>query len=119
MRNANINTSVLNPVILISQPFTFLGRLSMRAFWVFTFITVLSLFLISVFQLNKYIEESYLVQNYEKEVEGLNQENKLLEIKSSQVNSFVNIDDFIKSKSFEKTAKIEYIKVLEGTALAK
>lgn len=72
-----------------------------------------------VFQLNARTQEVYLLQQYEKQLNELTQENKLLEINFSKTNSLNNIGDLAQNQLFEKTTKIEYIRVLETTALAK
>lgn len=90
-----------------------------KTFAILIFSILLSLLIISIFQLNAYTGDFYLIQNYEKKLVQLNQENKILEISFSQANSLKNIGSYVQSQIFEKAEEVEYIRILEGTALAK
>lgn len=72
-----------------------------------------------VFQLNARTKEVYLLEQYQNQLSTLTQENKLLEINFSKTNSLNSIGDLAQNQLFEKTNKIEYIRILETTALAK
>jgi len=78
---------------------------------------MLFLIILCVFQLNTYTKELYLIKNYEKQLTQLTQEKGILEINFSRINSLNNIDKYV--QNFEKADRIEYIRVLGGTALAK
>ena len=80
---------------------------------------LVSLFAISILQVNAYTRELYLLQDYEARISQLTEENRYLEINFTKANSLNNIGDFVQNMIFEKADKIEYIKVLETTALAK
>jgi len=94
-------------------------RVNLKILWFFSFLTLLSLFVVCIFQLNAYTKELYSLQNYEKRLDQLTQENKLLEIDFSRANSLANMGGLIQGQAFEKAGKIEYIRILESTALAK
>ncbi|MFH1582411.1 MAG: hypothetical protein ABIA08_01485 [bacterium] len=80
---------------------------------------MLSLLAISIIQVNAYTKEMYTIKSYQKWVAELQGSNKMLEIDLSKANSFNNLGYHIKNQAFVKADKIEYIKVLGGTALAK
>lgn len=86
---------------------------------VLTIFVLLALLVFSVFQINTYTKEIYLIQNYEKKLNQLTQENKILEINFSEVNSLNNISNYVQNKVFEKTNRVDYIRLLESTVLAK
>ncbi len=88
-----------------------------KLFWVFVLLIIFSLLAALVYQINIYTSEIYFIHNSEKEIAQLSQENKILEINLAKANSLLNVESYV--QSFEKTAKMEYVRVLEDTALAK
>ncbi|MDD5746217.1 MAG: hypothetical protein PHO30_03025 [Candidatus Omnitrophica bacterium] len=80
---------------------------------------IFSLLIISVLQVNAYIKEMYLLQDYQQRIGQLTEENKYLEIDFAKADSLKNIGGFVQNMIFEKADKIEYIKVLDTTVLAK
>lgn len=85
---------------------------------IFSGFAVVSLLLfLSVYQLNTYAAEIYFISNSEKKIDRLSQENKILEINLAEANSLGNLGNYV--QNFEKAERIEYIRVLEGTVLAK
>jgi len=73
--------------------------------------------IVFIYQLNAYTSEVYFIQNSEKKISELTQENKTLGINFAEANSLWNIGNYV--QNFEKAGKIEYIRVLESTVLAK
>jgi len=92
---------------------------SMKSWAVILFGILVSLFAISILQVNAYTRELYLLQDYEAKISQLTEENKSLEINFTKANSLNNIGDFVQNMTFVKAENILYIKVLETTALAK
>jgi len=115
MNNAIVSSFPLSIFPIKIGKTTFLSRF----FWLVMFFITISLVAACVFQLNAQTKEIYLLGQYEKQLNQLTQENKVLEINFSQTNSLNNIGDLAQNQVFEKTGKIEYIRVLESTALAK
>ena len=81
------------------------------------FLLTLSLLVTFIYQLNAYTEEIYLISSSEKRISQISQENKILEINLTETNSLRNLNKYV--QNFERAGKIEYLRVLEGTALAK
>lgn len=79
---------------------------------------MLSLLAISIIQVNAYTKEMYTIREYQKQIVALQGSNKMLEIDLSRANSFNNFGYHLENQAFVKADKIEYIKLLEGTALA-
>ena len=92
---------------------------SVKSLAVIMFGILVSLIFISILQVNAYTRELYLLQDYEARISQLTGENRYLEINFTKANSLNNIGGFVQNMIFEKAGKIEYIKVLETTALAK
>lgn len=80
---------------------------------------MLSLLAISIIQVNAYTKEMYIIRDYQSQITSLQGSNKMLEIDLSRANSFNNLGYHLENQAFVKADKIEYIKVLGGTALAK
>lgn len=89
----------------------------LKLFWAFIVLTIFSFSVVSVYQLNAYTAETYANYGYENKIEELSRENKILEINLAKANSLWNIESY--AQGFEKIGKLEYIRVLESTALAK
>ncbi len=108
-----------NNTLVLALPIskTFRLGLNLKIFWIFIVFLIFSLLVVCIFQLNAYTEEFYLIQEYERNLSQLTQENKMLEINFSQADSLKNIGNY--AQIFEKTEKVEYIRVLESTVLAK
>ena len=80
---------------------------------------LLSLIAISIIQVNAYTKEMYTVSEYQKQITELEGNNRMLEIDLSRANSLNNLEGQLENQVFVKADKIDYIKVLGGTALAK
>jgi len=72
-----------------------------------------------IYQTNKEVSERYLVKDYTKRISQFSEENKDLEIRSTESGSLDKIAQLIESTDYEKTEKIHYIKVLNGYVVAK
>ncbi len=93
--------------------------MSLRFFWVLSFILIAGLLTFYIFQLTTLITTGYQIQNYQRKINDLVQGNKLLGINSVGINSLENIDLWAKEMDFEKIDKIYYIKALEHLAVTK
>ncbi|MFH1462302.1 MAG: hypothetical protein ABIG08_01190 [bacterium] len=110
----------MTPSLVSSLPVSIaMPRFSLKLFWVCVFFTFLSLLVLSVVQLNAQTQENYLIFGQERKLIQLIEESKALEINFSQVNSLKEVRDYVQAQVFEKAEKIEYIRVLGSTALAK
>lgn len=106
-----MNTLTLYPPIFIKQLSL---RLSPKIIWFLGFILALVLLVFYIFQVNLMTKEIYSIQNYQRKINDLSRENKILEINLSQQNSLSNIETLARGLNFEKVDKIRYIQVLES-----
>ena len=109
------NTLILNPPII--RNLSLKWKISLKFCWISSLILIISLLVFYIFQLNLLFSQTYLIQNYEKNLEQLSKENATLEINSIQANSLGGIEAQIKELGFEKIENIEYIRVLESTVV--
>lgn len=72
-----------------------------------------------VYQVNAETSERYSIQDHQKKVSELSKENKDLEINLAQVGSLSSIAESIEELNFEKTERIEYIKVVDTLMVIK
>lgn len=98
---------------------TFKSSFDKRAFSVFFLGIIISLFVFLILQINAYTREMYLVQEQEKRMEELGGSNRNLEINVTKATSLNNLGIYLENQFFEKASKIEYVRVLGETALAK
>jgi len=99
------------------KPLSLKLSLNLRLVWILLTLAIFSLLLVSVYQLNAYTAEIYFIRDTEKKIAGLSQENKALEINLAKADSLWKAGEYV--HNFEKAGKIEYIRVLENTALAR
>ncbi len=86
---------------------------------IFAFILTLSLLAVCIYQFNRYTQEVYSIENFQKKIITLTKENKSLEVNFANTNSLENINSFLAEQNFEKVSQADYIYLLQGTALAK
>lgn len=72
-----------------------------------------------VFQVNSQVSERYQIRKYEKKIDKILGENKMLEISAAQTNSLDRIASLVGDKNFEKIDKIDYVKILNGQVVKK
>jgi len=114
-----MNILALNPSVPVIRPLVLKRKFSLKAFWILSFISIISLLIFYIFQVNSMIRETYLIQNYQRKIKELSQENKTLEINFFQANSLSTIESLVKNLNFEKVERIHYIQVLESQVVAK
>jgi len=93
-------------------------KISLKFFWILSLFSIISLLIFYIFQVNAMIGKIYLIQNYQREIKELSQENKALQVNFSQVNSLPAIESLVKNLNFEKAEKIHYIQALESHVVA-
>lgn len=72
-----------------------------------------------VFQANAEISERFLIEEYNKKIQELSKENKVLEIGFAKNGSLDRMKELASSLGLEKVDKIHYIKVVETQVVAK
>ncbi|MBM3251000.1 MAG: hypothetical protein FJZ07_02085 [Candidatus Nealsonbacteria bacterium] len=93
--------------------------MNIKFFWIFSILSITTLFFFYVYQVNVEVSQRYLIQGYNKEIRDVSRENQELEIKRAQINSLDKVVELIKPLSFEKTEKIHYIRILDNQVVAK
>lgn len=91
--------------------------LNLKFVWILALLAIFSLLIVSVYQLNSYTAGIYFINDSEKRIADLSQENKALEINLAKADSLWVAGGY--AQGFEKAGKIEYVRVLENTALAR
>ncbi len=87
--------------------------------WGFAFILTAVLLVGYIFQVTQATEAGFLISNYEKKITGLAQESKILESDFQRTNSLADLETVLSSLSYEKVAKIHYLRVLSTQVVAK
>jgi hypothetical protein len=91
----------------------------LRIFKPAVFVLVVSLFniiavFLLVFQSNFSVKETYQIQNYQKEITRISQENNYLEIELSRLNSLESANLLAGQLDMEKSDKIFYLKAIDN-----
>ncbi|MBU3942482.1 hypothetical protein KKA24_00700 [Patescibacteria group bacterium] len=90
-----------------------------RCFCILGALAVLFLLAFYIYQVNAETSEKYSISNYQERISELSRENNNLEINSAQAGSLSSIAESIKELNFEKTEKIEYIKIMDTQVVIK
>lgn len=92
--------------------------ISLRFFGILSLFLIILLLAFYIFQISDVVSRGYQIQNYQKKLNKLSEETKLLEINSAQINSLGGIEERIQEMGFEKVGKIHYIQILESQIAA-
>lgn len=76
------------------------------------FISIISLLVFYIFQINSLTSQNYLLQNQEKRLAEMKKEREQLEINLAKVNSLANIENYSQNQNFERISQIKYIQIL-------
>lgn len=108
--------SILNlPVLTKNLSF----KLNLKMLSILGFILIVFLLGIYIFQVSSLISETYILQNYQKIVAQILEENKILEINFAKTNSLSNITPKIEELGFEKINAVNYIQVVDNSVARK
>ena len=108
-------TLVLNPPISIN----FRLNLAPKIFWTFVFISIISLLVFYVFQINSLTGENHLLNNQEKKIAQIKKEAEILKIDFAQANSLANIETYFQNQDFKKINQVKYIQILDTSVAAR
>jgi len=89
--------------------------ISLKFWLILSIVLIMSLLAFYIFQITAVISEGYQVQDYQKKISKLSEENKILEINSTKINSLENIENKIQGLGFERINKTHYIQILESS----
>jgi len=94
-------------------------RFFLGAFWVFCVISIVSLFILCVFQINSEISARYSVSQYNSQLGRVMDENSVLETKSLNLSGANDIESLVAGLNFEKVTQINYIKSFDQKVVSK
>ena len=72
-----------------------------------------------IFSMNALTEGSYLIKNYNREVQTLSKENSVLEKQYAQLGFLGRVSEQVYLSGFEKTTAVTYMQIMEGALAAK
>lgn len=107
---------LLNPPISIKKLSL---KINLRAFWISSFILIALLLGFYIFQVNKIIQNSYLIKKYEKKLSAVTLENNNLKINFAKFHSLDNIEKEVFNLNFEKIGEVKYIQILGNEVVVK
>ena len=105
----------LNPPIFIN----FRLNLVLKIFWFFVFISIISLFVFYVFQINSLTGENHLLKNQEKKLAQIKKEAEILKIDFAKANSLANVETYFQDQNFKKTNQVKYIRISDTSVAAR
>lgn len=107
------NTLTLNPFILSARYFVW--KPNKKILLTLSFSLIFSLFIFHIYQMNNLVSRTYSLQNYQKTIQNLTQENEKLEMSLAGMGSLGSIEGKISELEFEKISQIHYIQILENS----
>ena len=81
------------------------------------FLITLCLSVFYVLQINYMVGGSYLIKKYQKQIDSLSQENKILESDFAKTSFMGTIGEKTQAMNFEKVKEIKYVQILEASAI--
>ena len=93
--------------------------LNTNLIFVLTLISALLVLVSYIFQIGSLNRDIYSLANYERKLSSLLDNNKVLDISFSMVNSLSNIDDYLVKSNFIRPDYVKYIQILEGSVATK
>ncbi|MDI6603255.1 MAG: hypothetical protein QME57_04060 [Patescibacteria group bacterium] len=109
---------ILNPPFILRHSLSLKWKLSLKIFWILSSISIISLLVFYVFQVNSLTAENYLLKNQERNLAEIKKEKEVLEINFSRANSLVNMENYFQNQNFEKANQVKYIQILESSIVA-
>lgn len=109
--------SVLNP--FFSFDFSLNLKIKPKLSLFLSLVLIIFLLALCVFQFNKEASERYLIKEYKAKAASIELENKMLEIKFEELSSLDNILASVEKMNFEKTNKVNYIKIINNQIVSR
>lgn len=109
----------INPSLPIIRCLTFRYKFKLKTFLILNFILIAGLLVFYIFQINTIVRGTYLIKDYETNLNKVSQENKILENNLAQSNSLGNIESLAKSLNYEKVGEVRYIQIMGSSVVAK
>ncbi len=94
-------------------------KINFKMFLILSFAIIITLLGFYIFLISSFSLETYQLQNYQKTIKKLTEENKALEISLVKINTLEKIEPKIQELGFEKIDTIHYLQVLETPILTK
>ena len=91
------------------------SKINWKAYCLCVFLIALSLAIFYVAEVNYMIKGSYLIKGYQKQIDSLSQENRVLEAGFAKTSFMGTIGDKTQEMSFEKVKEVKYIQILEAS----
>lgn len=86
---------------------------------IFGSLTTIFLCLVTIVHIGILVSNYYFLLTTEKEINKLVRENQFLEDEFLKLNTFTNLDEFLKERNFVKAKSFKYIQVFGSAAIAK
>ncbi|SRR3990167_9279099 len=101
--------------LTLAYPFSF-PRINWKVYCSLALSMILCLVIFYVLQINYMIQGSYLIKGYQKQINSLSQENKILEANFAKTSFMGTISQRTQEMSFEKVKEVKYMQILETSA---
>ena len=93
--------------------------LNINFLFVLTLILGLFILINYIFQVGALSKDIYLLNNYQRKLAILLEDNNSLDINFSKVNSLSNIEEYLAKGEFVKANQVKYIQILGGSVATK
>ena len=93
--------------------------LSINLLFILTLTLGLFILVNYIFQVGALSKDIYLLDDYQRKLANLLDDNNSLDINFSKVNSLSNIEDYLARTDFIKASQVKYIQILGGSVATK
>jgi len=95
------------------------GKLILRIFWMMFLVSITSLLLFYIFQVNSLVGKNYLLREQERKLTEIKREKEILRIDLVRTRSLLNLETYLQNQNFERKNRIRFIRVPKTPAGAK
>ena len=92
-----------------------LPKVNWKVLYALGVLFLLSMLIFYIFFINELTKGAYMIKNYNKEMNKLSDENKVLQASFAESGFLGDVEDKLRNLSFEKTTQVKYVQILESS----
>jgi len=102
---------ILNSTFVLENSRSRRGKLILRIFWMTFLVSITSLLLFYIFQVNSLVGKNYLLREQERKLTEIKREKEILKIDLVRARSLLNLETYLQNQNFERKNRIRFIRV--------
>jgi len=102
---------ILNSTFVLENSRSRRGKLILRIFWMTFLLSITSLLLFYIFQVNSLVGKNYLLREQERKLTEIKREKEILKIDLVRARSLLNLEVYLQNQNFVRENRIRFIRV--------